>query len=69
VEVTPARLFHFMDEYLYALMEDQSSIQNLDYLRQLIAETRGIQPFDDLERLRMFSGMGVGTDIATSEDR
>lgn len=69
MEVTPARLFHFMDEYLYALMEDQSSIQNLDYLRQLIAETRGIQPFDDLERLRMFSGMGVGTDIATSEDR
>ena len=69
MEVTPARLFHFMDEYLYALMEDQSSIQNLDYLRQLIAETRGIQPFNDLERLRMFSGMGVGTDIATSEDR
>ena len=69
MEVTPARLFHFMDEYLYALMEDQSSIQNLDYLRQLIAETRGIQPFVDLERLRMFSGMGVGTDIATSEDR
>ena len=50
-------------------MNDQGAIQNLDYLRQLIAETRGDQPIDDLERLRMFYGMGVGTDIATSEDR
>jgi hypothetical protein len=42
-----------MNELIYALMTDQAAIQNLDYLRQLIAETRGDVPYDDMERLRM----------------
>jgi hypothetical protein len=52
--VTLARLFSFMDE--------QAAIQNLDFLRQLIAEARASVPYDDMERLRMIYGMGVGTD-------
>jgi hypothetical protein len=51
-----------MDEILDYLMNDQAAIQNLDYIRQLIAETRAQDPADDMERLRMFYGMGVGTD-------
>lgn len=58
-----------MDELIYALMNDQAAIQNLDFLRQLIAETRGDVPAADMERLRMFTGMGVGTDSVTQEDR
>lgn len=52
--MTLARLFSFMDE--------QAAIQNLDFLRQLIAEARASVPYDDMERLRMIYGMGVGTD-------
>lgn len=58
-----------MDELIYALMNDQAAIQNLDFLRQLIAETRADVPSQDMQRLRMFSGMGVGTDAVTQEDR
>jgi len=48
---------------------DQSAIQNLDYLRELIALVRATSEMQDMERLRMFSGMGVGTDAVTQEDR
>ncbi len=58
-----------MDELIYGLMNDQAAIQNLDYLRQLIAETRAEVPYDDMARLRMIYGMGVGTDAVTEEDR
>lgn len=42
-----------MDELIYALMNDQAAIQNLDFLRQLIAESRADRPYEDMERLRM----------------
>jgi len=58
-----------MDELIYALMNDQAAIQNLDFLRQLIAETRAATPAEDMERLRMIYGTGMGTDAATEEDR
>ena len=58
-----------MNELIYALMNDQAAIQNLDFLRQLIAETRAQAPSEDMERLRMIYGMGVGTDSVTQEDR
>lgn len=50
-------------------MNDQAAIQNLDFLRQLIAETRAPVPSEDMDRLRMLYGMGVGTDAVTQEDR
>lgn len=40
------------------------ALQNLDYLRQLIAETRAENPYIDMERLRMLQGTGMGTDRA-----
>ena len=40
-------------------MQDPA-IENLDYLRQLIAEIRS--SYDDMERLRMLYGTGMGTD-------
>jgi hypothetical protein len=52
--VTLARLFSFMDE--------QAAIQNLDFLRQLIAEARADIPYEDMERLRMIYGLGIGTE-------
>jgi hypothetical protein len=53
------------------LMAEQPSIQNLDYLRQLIQDVRGQQPGGDMQRLRMLQGYGVGTDAMTqqTEDR
>jgi hypothetical protein len=48
---------------------DQSAIQNLDYLRELIALVRAASEMQDMERLRMISGTGVGTDSVTQEDR
>lgn len=42
---------------------NESAIQNLDFIRQLIAELRSDQPYDDMERLRMIYGQGVGTDM------
>ena len=47
-------------------MQDPA-IENLDYLRQLIAEIRS--SYDDMERLRMLSGTGMGTDALQQEDR
>lgn len=58
-----------MDELIYALMNEQAAIQNLDFLRQLIAESRAAQPYEDVERLRMISGTGMGTSSIASEDR
>jgi hypothetical protein len=42
---------------------NEPSIQNLDFIRQLIAELRADEPYDDLERLRMIYGQGIGTDM------
>ncbi len=58
-----------MDELLQLLMSDQAAIQNLDFLRQLIAESRGDVPSEDMARLRMLYGTGLGTDSVTQEDR
>jgi hypothetical protein len=51
-------------------MDNPIAIQNLDFLRQLIAEI-GQLPSGDMDRLRMLYGMGVGTDSLTNqqEDR
>jgi hypothetical protein len=38
------------------------AIQNLDFLRQLIAEVRAEDPYVDMEKLRMLYGYGVGTE-------
>jgi hypothetical protein len=47
-------------------MDQPPAIQNLDFLRQLIAEIRSL-PQDDVERLRMLYGSGVGTDSITTQ--
>ena len=44
------------------LMNEGPAIQNMDYLRQLIAQVRGELPSADAERLRMIYGTGWGTD-------
>jgi hypothetical protein len=51
-------------------MDQPPAIQNLDFLRQLIAEIRAL-PQDDADRLRMLYGTGMGTDRLTTqqEDR
>lgn len=41
----------------------EPAIQNLDFLRQLIAEARQDIPYKDMERLRMISGTGMGTGL------
>jgi hypothetical protein len=46
----------------------QPALQNLDYLRQLIAETRAANPQADADRLRMLHGYGVGTDQMTQKN-
>jgi hypothetical protein len=51
-----------MDELIYAMMTEQPAIQNLEFLRQLIAEARAQEPGLDAERLRMIYGTGMGTD-------
>lgn len=39
-----------------------AAIQNLEFLRQLIAEARATQAYRDMERLRMLqTGMGMGS--------
>jgi hypothetical protein len=43
------------------------AIQNLDFLRQLIAEARQDDPYMDMLRLRMLQGYGVGTDALTTQ--
>ena len=47
-------------------MGDQPAIQNLDFLRQLIAETRGQGNYADMAKLRMLQGSGMGTDALTT---
>ena len=54
-----------MNPYLLLLM-GQPAIQNLDFLRQLIRETREM-PQADMERLRMIHGTNTGTDRLTTE--
>lgn len=50
---------------------DPIAIQNLDYLRQLIAEARASEVSQDADKLRMLNGYGMGTDAITvrQEDR
>jgi len=61
-----------MNEQLLAILLDsgalmeQPAIQNLDFLRQLIAETQEY-PSEDAARLRMISGTGMGTDAMTTK--
>jgi|APGre2960657373_1045057.scaffolds.fasta_scaffold145955_2 hypothetical protein len=43
------------------------AIQNLDYLRQLIAEVRGEDPYLDMLRLRMMQDTGMGVDDTVEE--
>jgi|GEM_PF-1094323 len=43
------------------------AIQNLDFLRQLIAETRGQPEYADMANLRMLQGTGMGTDGLTTK--
>lgn len=47
---------------------DQPAIQNLDFIRQLISEINSM-PADDMARLRMLYGTGLGTDSVSTEDR
>jgi hypothetical protein len=49
---------------------DQPAIQNLDFLRELIAATRDSE-YADMAKLRMLQGSGMGTDAMTNqqEDR
>lgn len=49
-----------MDELIYLMSEP--AIQNLDFLRQLIAESRQDAPQADMQRLRMLQGSGMGVD-------
>lgn len=47
---------------------DQPAIQNLDFIRQLIAEINSM-PADDMARLRMLYGTGMGTDgLSTQQE-
>lgn len=48
-----------MNELIYTLMP---ALQNLDFLRQLIAEARAESPYADMEKLRMLQGAGIGTE-------
>lgn len=48
-------------------MGDQPAIQNLDFLRQLIAEARNPNTYDDMAPLRMIQGTGMGTDSLTTQ--
>jgi recombinational DNA repair protein (RecF pathway) len=43
------------------------AIQNLEYLRQLIAEVRGEDPYLDMLRLRMMQDTGMGVDNTVEE--
>lgn len=66
MQAQAGRLFSFMDELLI-LMSDPA-LQNLDFLRQLIAETRQENPYADMAKLRMLQGSGMGTGSAKQED-
>lgn len=45
----------------------ESAIQNLDYIRQLIDAVRAYEQMDDMDRLRMIYGTGVGTDTVSDQ--
>jgi hypothetical protein len=45
----------------------ESAIQNLEYIRQLIDAVRQYESMDDMERLRMIYGTGVGTDAVADQ--
>lgn len=45
---------------------DDAAIQNLEFLRQLIAESRGDDPLLDMLRLRMLQGNDLGMNAITS---
>lgn len=45
-----------------------AAIQNLDFLRRLIEEARQEQTFEDMLRLRMLHGSGLGTDAVRQGD-
>ena len=55
-----------MNELIYTLMP---AIQNLDFLRQLIAESRADNPYVDMEKLRMLQGSGMGTDAVNGAEQ
>jgi hypothetical protein len=63
------RLFPYMNDLIYALMNDQAAIQNLDFLRQLIAEARADVPYEDMQRLRMVQYQGAPMTTEPQEDR
>jgi hypothetical protein len=46
---------------------NESAIQNLEYLRQLIAEVRGDNPYMDMLKLRMMQDTGMGVDQIVEE--
>lgn len=66
MQAQAGRLFSFMDELLI-LMSDPA-LQNLDFLRQLIAETRQENPYADMAKLRMLQGSGMGLNSARQEE-
>ncbi len=45
---------------------DQPAIQNLDFLRELIAAIRDSE-YADMAKLRMLQGSGMGTDALTTK--
>lgn len=45
----------------------EAAIQNLDYIRELISAVRAYEQMDDMERLRMIYGTGVGTDTVSEQ--
>jgi len=45
----------------------QPAIQNLQFLRDLIAAVRAEQTYQDMARLRMLAGTGMGTDAMTNK--
>lgn len=48
----------------------ESAIQNLEFLRQLIAEVRGDRPLMDMLRLRMLqNGSGMNAITSTAEEQ
>jgi hypothetical protein len=49
-------------------MNEQAAIQNLDFLRLLIAEARAAEPYEDMERLRMLQYL-VPMTTEPQEDR
>jgi hypothetical protein len=46
---------------------NEPAIQNLDFLRKLIADTRREAPAMDMAKLRMRQGSGMGTDAITTK--